>query len=293
MHPGNETPAFECRFLDESHFDLLLEKFLKAFSDYAHQFEFDSSRFRNHIKLNAIDLDRSVGCFAGDEMIGFSLNGFGEWEGKRTVYDAGTGIVPEMRRLGASEKMFEMMVPFFRDAGFEQFLLEVITANTPAVNLYKKLGFAITRELLLLEAPGRLLPDPEINREVEVRRISADEFAAMTAGWDGKPSWQNSNEAIKRSEPLKTILGAFSDRELAGYIVFSNGLGRVAQFFVPQSFRQKGIGSRLLSEMEATTIDGARMQVLNIDKALTGSVRFFEKRGFVQVLAQYEMSMPL
>ncbi len=293
MVPGNETPAFECRFLDESYFDLVLEKFLTAFSDYAHQFEFDSAKFRNHINLNAIDLNRSVGCFDGGEMIGFSLNGFGPWEGKQTVYDAGTGVIPGMRRLGASEAMFEMMVPAFRGDGAEQFLLEVITSNEPAVNLYKKLGFEIQRELLFLEAPGKLEPEPGMNREAEMRIISADELTTMTEGWDGRPSWQNSNEAIKRSEALKTILGAFLDGELAGYIVFSTGLGRVAQFFVHRTYRNKGVGARLLAEMESRTTEGSKMQVINLDRALADSVDFFRKRGFKEVLAQFEMILPL
>jgi len=37
----------------------------------------------------------------------------------------------------------------------------------------------------------------------------------------------------------------------------------------------------------------APMQVLNIDKSLTGSVRFFRDLGFREVLAQHEMIKPL
>ncbi len=116
MDFGNETPAFECRFLDESFFEATLEKFGEAFSDYARPFELDLIRFRNHINLNAIDLERSVGCFECGKLIGFSLNGFGSWKGKRTVYDAGTGVIPDRRRLGASKAMFDFMVPRFREA---------------------------------------------------------------------------------------------------------------------------------------------------------------------------------
>ena len=221
------------------------------------------------------------------------MNGFGLWEGKRTVYDAGTGVVPAMRRSGASLAMFDLMVPAFRADGAQQFLLEVITENEPAVNLYKKLGFEIQRELLFLESTDKLVPDPGVSRDAEIRGNSADDLATMTEGWDGKPSWQNSNEAVKRSEALKTILGAFVDGSLAGYIVFSTGLGRVAQFFVHRSFRNKGIGARLLAEMESRTKEGAKMQVINVDRALKGSVEFLRKRGFKEVLAQYEMILPL
>lgn len=293
MDHRNETPTFECRFLDETYFEILLEKFGEAFSDYARPFELDFVRFRNHINLNAVDLSRSVGCFEGDRIIGFSLNGFGEWKGKQTVYDAGTGVIPDRRRLGASEAMFNFMVPIFKEAGAEQFLLEVITHNTPAVNLYKKLGFEIERELLFMEAPASLDNSTQPNSDIEVRRVSAHDLGRLKELWDAGPSWQNSNAAVARSEPLKTILGAFLDGECAGYVVYSTGLGRIAQFVVNNRFRKRGIGSRLLTEMQSELNPGSKMQVINLDKALTDTVQFFENRGFKQVLAQYEMIMPL
>lgn len=293
MDLGNGTPLFECRFLDESYFEALLEKFGEAFSDYARPFELDLVRFRNHINLNAIDLSRSVGCFENGELIGFSLNGFGKWKGKETVYDAGTGVVPARRRLGASEAMFSFMVPIFREAGIEQYLLEVITHNTPAINLYKKLGFEIQRELLFMEAPSNLAATTKPNEAIEVKRMTAADLVELRELWDARPSWQNSNDAIARSEALKTILGAFVGGECAGYAVFSSGLGRIAQFAVDQKFRRQGVGSRLITEMQAELTPDAKMQVINLDIRLTDTVRFFENRGFEKVLAQYEMILAL
>jgi ribosomal protein S18 acetylase RimI-like enzyme len=293
MNYRNETHTFECRFLDESFFEILLSKFIEAFSDYALPFEFDLTKFRNHIVLNAIDLSRSVGCFDGEELIGFSLNGFGRWKGKETVYDAGTGVIPSCRRRGASEAMFDFMVPILKDAGAEQILLEVITHNTPAVSLYKKLGFEIQRELMFMEAPAALHEATQPNTEIEIRPMTATEIVPLSILWHAEPSWQNSNEAVARSEPLKTILGAHVDRQCAGYIVYSKGLGRIAQFVVDTRYRDRGIGSRLLAEMEKELIPGSKMQVINLDTTLTETVQFFKNRGFVPVLSQYEMIMPL
>ena len=290
---GNGTPPITCRFLNESYFGLVLEKFLEAFSDYPHPFEFDSVRFRNHINLNAVDLDRSVGCFAGDEMIGFTLNGFGEWDGKRTVYDAGTGVVPKMRRRGVSEAMFRLMLPEFKKQGAEQLLLEVIVGNDPAVKLYEKIGYKVRRDLLLLEAPPGVNIMSRLNPDIEVRQIRAADLTGLTARWDGRPSWQNSVDAVKRSEPLKTILGAFLAGQFLGYIVFSSGLGRIAQLYVDRDYRTQGVGTRLLAAMRADMKRESPMQVLNIDKSLSESIRFFEKIGFRQVLAQHEMTMAL
>lgn len=293
MYDRNETSAFECRFLSEDHFSSLHQKFVEAFSDYSRPFEFNERQFRNHIVLNAVDLTRSVGCYRGDELIGFSLNGFGRWEGKSTVYDAGTAVIPSHRRLGASETMFEMMVPVFRDSGAEQFLLEVITTNEPAVNLYKKLGFEVLRELLLLEAPGQLKIGREPNMDITVRGITAADLPLFAHFWDGAPSWQNSNEAIQRSEQIKKILGAFIGERCVGYIVFSSGLGRVAQFVVDKNHRNRGIGNRLLMAMQDDLAEGCKMQVLNIDSAVADTVKFLMSRGFERVLSQFEMIKPL
>jgi len=293
MDERNETTTFDCRFLGDEYFSVLHRKFIQAFSDYSRPFELNEERFKNHILLNAVDLERSVGCFRRDEIIGFSLNGFGLWEGKETVYDAGTGVIPEERRRGVSDAMFDLMIPALKNDSAEQFLLEVITTNDPAVSLYKKLGFNIQRELLLLEAPGKLHLGGQPNMDIQVRRIAAVDLPLYEEFWEGTPSWQNSNEALERSERMKTILGAFIDDRCVGYIAFSSGLGRIAQFVVDKNYRSRGIGNRLLLEMQNDLGGGCRMQVLNIDSAVTETVQYLMSRGFEKALAQYEMIMPL
>src|SRR5438270_10411609 len=115
MKSGNETDVRECRFLGDGHFDELYKTFIEAFSDYVFPFALTETQFRNHILLNAVDLKRTAACFENGKMIGFSLNGFGDWDGLPTVYDAGTGVIPSHRRQHVSEAMFEMMMPTFKD----------------------------------------------------------------------------------------------------------------------------------------------------------------------------------
>src|ERR1043166_4102113 len=124
----DETAIQRCCFLGEEYFSQLYATFTEAFSDYVYPFALTETQFRNHLILNGVDLNRTAGYFKDGRMVGFSLNGFGEWQGVPTVYDAGTGVVPAYRRRGVSESMFEMMVPVFSDHGIGQFLLEVITS---------------------------------------------------------------------------------------------------------------------------------------------------------------------
>lgn len=292
MDKGNETALRNCRFLGEDHFQQLYEAFIEAFSDYVFPFALTETQFRNHIDLNAVDLARTAGYFDSDKLVGFSLNGFGDWEGRPTVYDAGTGVIPAMRRRGISEAMFEMMLPRFRERGISQCLLEVITANAGAIRLYEKLGFTPTRELVLLQCDGKIKA-AVTGPNVEIRDIEELDWPLFKSFWDGHPSWQNSAEAVDRSMHLKRVLGAFKNGHCVGYLVFSSRFGRVAQMAVGKAHRNRGIGTALLQGLQEETESGYSLQVINIDRSLTEAVAFFRRRGFYERLAQFEMLKPL
>jgi ribosomal protein S18 acetylase RimI-like enzyme len=293
MDNGNETALRQCRFLNDEYFKRLYDAFIEAFSDYVIPFALTETQFRNHLNSTAVDLSRTVGCIEDGRIVGFSLNGFGLWDGITSVYDAGTGVVPRCRRKGVSEAMFEMMLPVFKEEGIRQFLLEVVTTNTAAIDLYEKFGFRPVRDLALLQCDRtpNLAADPPKN--IELRAIDTPDWALLTTFWDGTPSWQNSVEAVGRSRDKKTILGAFLKGTCVGYIVFSSRFGRVAQLAVDKEHRTRGIGSALLGAMRAETAEGFSLQVINIDKSLTSAVTFFNNRGYYERLGQFEMLLQI
>jgi ribosomal protein S18 acetylase RimI-like enzyme len=289
MGEVKDSLSFTCKFLNESRFEELHKTFLAAFSDYAVPFRHTEEQFRRHLRGNAVDLEFSVGCFAGQKMVGFTLNGFGVWEDRSTAYDAGTGVVPEFRRRGLSKKMFEFMLPVLRERGAERLLLEVITGNEKAVNLYRQLGFAETRNLLVLKAEQPLKFTREFPAGVIADEITDPDWKYLQTFWDGKPSWQNSPEAIERTREFKKILGAFHDDKCIGYVVFSGDSGKLAQLAVAKGKRGHGVGSLLLRELQKNTNRKYSLQIINLDGSLTQAVSFFRKRGFTENLSQYEM----
>ncbi len=289
MANGNETALRLCRFLSEDYYPELYEAFLDAFSDYVIPFALTDEQFRNHIMLNAVDLARTAGYFEDGRLVGFSLTGFGRWNGKLTAYDAGTGVVPDRRRRGLSDAMFKMMLPVFEENGIEQFLLEVVTTNTRAINLYKKLDFQTIRDLALLQCDGNLHTSAAPSQDIQIRDFDDPDWEHLTTFWDGAPSWQNSVEAVIRSQKMKRICGAFLDGKCVGYIVFSSKFGRVAQIAVDKNYRTRGIGTALVRNMHAKMADGFSMQVINIDKSLTTAMGFFLNLGFYERLSQHEM----
>lgn len=293
MDLRNENPPVVCRYLDENDFSSVHQTFFEAFSDYLITFQLTPRQLERHIILNAVDLNRSVGCFHDGKMVAFTMNGFGMWNGKPTIYDAGTGVIPAFRRQGLSRRMFELMFPMCEELGIEQCLLEVITGNEKAVKLYENLGFHPTRTLLLLETKNLIKTREIVAGGLEIREIRSPDWDLFLTFWDGDTSWQNSVEAIERSMDLKKVLGAFIEGECIGYIAFSANLGRIAQLAVSKNYRNRGVGTALLLAVQSGAKEAESLQVINLDESMTEVVRFFENRGFGVLLSQYEMLKPL
>lgn len=293
MTNRNETPARTCRFLNDYDFQKLYEAFIEAFSDYVIPFALTETQFHNHINLNGVDLNRSVGCFEGEHLIGFSLNGFGQWDNKTTVYDAGTAVIHDFRRQGISSAMFDIMTSKFQQEHVEQWLLEVITTNTAAVNLYRKLGFRAIRELAVLQFDGQVTAPKEISQDLEIRDIDNPDWNLLTTFWDGKTSWQNSVAAIERSRQMKRIVGAYLYGNCVGYIISSLSSGRVAQIAVDKDHRNRGIGTALMFAVQAATAADCSLQIINTDTSINSAMDFFRGLGFNELITQFEMKRNL
>jgi len=286
MAQGNKNLSLNCRYLNESDFAAAHSTFLEAFSDYFVPAKITEEQFNHHIALNSVELNRSVGAFNETKMVGFTLNGFGKWNGRPTIYDAGTGVIPDFRKRGIGKMIFEFMMPHFRDEGFEQILLEVITENKPAIGLYEKLGFQKTRRLLIVErqADSRA----ENRTPFEIREITEPDWHLFETFADGQTSWQNSMTAMKKT-PRKTVFGAFFKDECIGYGIFFPKTGMITQIAVAPSHRGCGAASAILSEMQKRIGKEKNLRAGNIDENITSAVVFFEKLGFIETLSQLEM----
>jgi len=198
------------------------------------------------------------------------------WNGRSTVYDAGTGVIPEYRRQGLSNRMFELMMPEFSSRGCQQYLLEVVTTNDKAIALYKGLDFLTTRTLSLLHCEGDMVAREGAGDDFELREIETPDWGSLCTFWDGEPSWQNSTNAVDRSRHNKRFIGAFKGEKCVGYIVYSSPFGRIAQLAVDRDHRRRGIGTRLVKMMIAETAAGQRPQVINIDRSIDSAMTFLK-----------------
>jgi len=123
----------------------IMNAFNSAFSDYVIKLQLTEESLLNKITCENITLDSSVGAYEGDILIAFVLNGLREVNGKKTVYNAGTGVIPEHRGKRIIESLYHYFLPVLEDQGYTHHQLEVIQGNEKAIRIYKKPGFEISR----------------------------------------------------------------------------------------------------------------------------------------------------
>ena len=100
---------YSYRLLSGDDFDSLHECFLTAFADYEVDMRMSREQFRQRMTRDGVSLEVGAGAFHGERMIGFCMNAIGEWQGKPTAYDAGTGVISEHRGCGIAKELFGLV----------------------------------------------------------------------------------------------------------------------------------------------------------------------------------------
>ncbi len=281
-------------FLKEHDIPDLYDAFMGAFADYVVPIKLSRKEFDVKIKREGVQLSFCVGAYQGNRLVGFIMTGLGEWLGKPTAYNAGTGVLPEHRGQRLTERMYEALLPKLRESGIEQCLLEVIRQNEAALKVYQRIGFRTTRSLECFRAPKQDLtcPDGEVDA-VTVAGAPKPQWQTYAQFFDVQPSWQNTSQAFRLNPNEKLVLEACdADKQLIGYVAFFPKTGSVAQLAVQAGYRSQGIATALLREVVKRT-EAPALLVVNVDATCTRLLEFLRRRNFSYLLGQYEMLLPL
>lgn len=100
----------EIRNLAHTDFDTLFQGFEKAFSDY--EIHFGKEEVHSMLIRRGYNPLLSFAAFINDEIVAFTLNGTGTFNGIPTAYDTGTGTVKEYRGQKSPEKSSPIPFPF-------------------------------------------------------------------------------------------------------------------------------------------------------------------------------------
>ena len=261
----------------------ILKAFNEAFSDYIIKLELTEESLITKIKAENIKVEASVGAFDKGRLVGFILNGLDELEGIKTVYNGGTGVIPEYRGNRIVEKMYGYILPVLKAEGYSKHTLEVIEGNYKALRAYEKIGFKTIRTFSSFKgqvnAPG--------NSKIRISVAKNLDWETAESFWNVKPSWQNSSAAIKRTLDQHEIIVAFKGDEPVGYAVRAGA--RIKQFAVKKEERGNGIGRALFKYINSK-VTPEPISFINYDKTDESSILFFQKTGLNQFIDLNEMN---
>lgn len=267
--------------------------FLDAFSNYEVPLQLSLAQLDYMFSRRGVDWQLSFGAFESDRLVGFVMNGIGNWAGISTAYDTGTGVRASRQGKGIGKKIFAETLPALKGNGIRQYLLEVIQSNTSAVALYQKMDFDTTREFVCYAATESDVSFPGNKRQhLSIREIAFEEITRGVSFWDYPPSWQNSPDSVKRKSDGFRYVGAFRKDQLIGYGIIDPESGDVPQIAVMQEYRRQGVGSAIL-EMMLKRCQSETLKFVNVDRADQATRQFLLARGCWETVRQYEMILQL
>lgn len=266
--------------------------FVDAFSDYQVKIDLPLWKFQRMLQRRGYVSKISMGTFDNNTLVGFVLNGFRDWNNKLTVYDTGTGVIPQYRKQGITSNMLQNIIELLQEKNIKQYLLEVIQSNTSAFELYKKQGFKITRSFACYQLQKSKY-NSLVNHKVEhVDKFDAPIWEQLKTFWDVAPSWQNSIDSVNATSDTFVYSFVRFNNEIVGYGIIDKKTGDIPQIAVNKHYQRCGIASGIMSDLINRT-ESEKISVINVDYGSKAANDFLNKLGFEPSVDQYEMILEL
>ena len=279
---------YSIRLFDESDFEDLHRAFMDAFSSNAVRFQPNPGDFKKRIfdKLKVSLESSAVTVNERNDIIGFSLFTTGNYEGVKTAYSGGVGVVHAHQGKGLAARMFEYSLPLLREQKVNKVVLEVVTTNQRAVRLYERLGFTYKNRLKSFKLHNRLKP---VGSEVKIRKAENPQVD-YEKFWTFAPAFLDSSEHLTHNLQNETTFEATINGQLCGYVIFQPGLGRISQIAVGETHRNQGVGTALIAKVQELSAN-KEITIMNLPEDADSTILALEKLGFRNEVDQFEMEL--
>ena len=232
----------------------------------------------------------SVGAFVDKTLVAFILNGVREWDNEKTVYDLGTGVIPDFRRTGIMGELLNLVSAICIKNKIRVYQLEVIQDNEKALTLYKKQGFQVDRVLNCYQLTGGI-KEPGIYKAWKLEhpeKIQEAQWTIVKDFWTYPPSWQNAKDAVCAIARSFSYTIVKFDGNLIGYGIVDKIKGDIVQLAVHPQYRRMGVATEILLDLSKQT-KSLEMKVINVDERDQALNIFLKKMKFRVFVKQYEM----
>lgn len=278
---------YHIKSLANTDFDEIFECNKLAFKDYP--FQWNKDALYRAINRRGYHPALSFGAFYNEVLVSFTLNGIGEYQHVPTAYDTGTGTVAEHRGKGLASTIFEYSIPFLKNAGIQQYILEVLDDNTKAISVYKKQGFEVSRVFDCFRVNvNEYHTKFKINSDIQLKEIDLIQAIQHQDFFDFNLSWQNNFQALCKNPEHFYSLGAFQNNTLIAIGIIEPDTGDVPILAVKKSERRNSIASTLFNALIKKN-NADIIKLINIENSCQSMLSFMNTIQIPKIVSQYEM----
>lgn len=274
--------------------DVIHDTFSRGFSDYSINFDMSVDYFESRF-FGSEGNNKAYSHIAFDETepnkpIGLILGGTRQLDGIKTLRCGILCMDPNYRRKGIAEKLHKVHWEVALKERCRQAILEVLSDNHKAIDLYKKLGYEVVYILKYYYIDRQMLINNATPTSAyDIRPISYEQLSNLRDTLQEiHMNWQNEFEYFSQDEKY-FALGVYNNKALIGGIGVAEG--KMHFLWVNPKYRYQGIGRTLVQSVILMT----EYQRLNISFSSNASLEnFVKKLGFVKnSIEQYEMYKPI
>lgn len=161
----------------------------------------------------------SVVAFADERPVGIVLSGVRLMSGSKVAWNGGTAVSPAYRKQGVGKLLMEAAVAVYRDEGAALATLEAIQANEPAIELYKRIGYAVVNRVAVLQHKGSWKVGKYDGMPYTAVTVRPQEAARLDF-YEWLTPWQTQWPSIRDGEAL---IVRDSDGQPAAYCLLKRG----------------------------------------------------------------------
>jgi ribosomal protein S18 acetylase RimI-like enzyme len=243
-----------------------------VFKDYLIPVTFSSEQLHLHMSYN--DVEPALSPLWLDDAGKVIAAALLAVRGKRG-WIGGFGVAPEYRGQGYATALVEHMLEVGRQRGMESITLEVLSENAPAIRVYRKAGFDITRQLFSFETIG----DSAATPAAFVHTIP-DEL--LDEPDRAKPCWQRERASLRNGAASTAVTDGNGTYAL---FRFNAKLAQVLKFDAQSTEKLSALASALASGSQSQ-----RILVLN-EPEESPLVAYAQEAGWTERFLQHEMQL--
>lgn len=268
-------------------FEELAEIYNQSRVDYIVPMPMNARRMEEYVRNYDIDLDASaVSLNPNEEITGIGMLGL---RGER-AWITRLGVIPENRGRKTGQFLMESLLYHARNRSARQVQLEVIKGNDPAYNLFIKLGFRETRELLIIRRPPGLPTTRQLD-DLSIRPLTVHEISILLQQRLYEPSWIEETTSILKAGNLKGFEVKLENGE-SGWIIFQLKAFQMEHvvFYTLSEDHEQMTRALLYTLHQQYAKQDTKIENLPADSP---AWTVFQEKGYVEAFRRFEMVLEL